>query len=86
MIMSNNPLFNALSNNNTPKINDNFKNMMNVMKGGNPMSILQNMAMQNPQLQPYIQMLNKGANPEQLVRQICKERNINVDELLKQFR
>lgn len=81
----NNP-FSNLNNNNVPQVNPQIKQLMGMMQGQNPMQMLQTMAKQNPQLKPIIDMLNNGANPEQLVRQICQQRGIDVNQFMSQFK
>ena len=81
----NNP-FSNLNNNNVPQVNPQIKQLMGMMQGQNPMQMLQTMAKQNPQLKSVVDMLNNGANPEQLVRSICQQRGIDVNQLLSQFR
>ena len=81
----NNP-FSNLNNNNVPQVNPQIKQLMGMMQGQNPMQMLQTMAKQNPQLKSVVDMLNNGANPEQLVRSICQQRGIDVNQLLSQFK
>lgn len=81
----NNP-FSNLNNNNVPQVNPQIKQLIGMMQGQNPMQMLMNMAKQNPQLKSVVDMLNNGANPEQLVRSICQQRGIDVNQLLSQFK
>lgn len=82
----NNNSNNPNQNNNFPQVNPQMRQFMSLMQGKNPMDVLNQYAQNNPQMQPVINMLKNGTNPEQLVRSICKERGINVDEFMKQFR
>jgi hypothetical protein len=34
-------------------------------------------------MKPIFEQLQKGANPETLFREMCKQRNINPDEFIK---
>ena len=55
----------------------------------NPQIINQAKAMMNNlnQVKGIMRMLNgKGMNPEQAVRNICKQRGINVDEFISQLK
>ena len=55
----------------------------------NPQIINQAKAMMNNlnQVKGIMRMLNgKGMNPEQAVRNICKQRGINVDEFMSQLK
>lgn len=49
----------------------------------NPMQTFQQLAQQNPALQPILTMLNQGANPQQLFMSLCQQRGINPQEFLK---
>lgn len=48
----------------------------------NPMVMLQNMAMNNPQARQILQLLQNGQNPQQLFYQLCKERGIDPQQFL----
>lgn len=50
--------------------------------GFNPMQMLNMMARQNPDAQRILQQLQKGVSPEQIVREECKRRNIDVNQFL----
>ena len=55
----------------------------------NPQIINQAKAMMNNvgQVRQLMEMLcGKGLNPEQVVRNICKQRGINVDEFMSQLK
>lgn len=53
---------------------------------GNPMMAMQQMAIKNPQLQPVVQMLQHGANPEMIFKQMCQQRNIDPDYAISQIK
>lgn len=53
---------------------------------GNPMMVMQQMAIKNPQLQPVVQMLQHGANPEMIFKQMCQQRNIDPDYAISQIK
>lgn len=52
----------------------------------NPMALFQQMAQSNPQLQPIMNMLRQGMNPNQLFNQVCQQRGINPQELINMLR
>lgn len=70
---------NPLLQSNTNQLREIYK----AMQSGNPMQMFQNMAMQNPQMKPILNMLNGGANPKELFYQLCKQKGINPDEFIK---
>lgn len=65
-----------------PNMNQ-MKELYNAMRSGNSMQIFQKMAQNNPNMQPILNMLNSGANPQQLFYQMCKQRGINPEEFIK---
>lgn len=78
--------FNVLNPSN-PYNSNNMAGMRNIyqslMSSKNPMQMFQQMARGNPQLQPIMQMLNRGANPQQIFMSMCQQRGINADEFIK---
>ena len=55
--------------------------------GGNPMALMQQMAMQNPQLAQAM-ILMQGKSPQQLetmVRNMAGERGIDINEMIRQL-
>lgn len=55
--------------------------------GGNPMALLGQMAMQNPQAAQMMQLLN-GKTPQQLqtmAQNMAKERGININDIVRQL-
>lgn len=47
------------------------------------MQMLNNMAMQNPQFKPFVQMLNQGANPEMVFKEMCKQKGIDPNQFIQ---
>ena len=66
--------------------------MQMIRGGGNPQQALINMMKQqsgnNPVIDNAINMMEKGDNAgiEKLARNLCKERNINPDDILSQVK
>ena len=54
-----------------------------IMQSRNPMQVFQQLAKQNPQLQPAVQMLQQGINPQQVFNTMCQQRGINPQEFLR---
>jgi hypothetical protein len=50
------------------------------------MQILNQMSAQNPQLQSIVQMLNNGANPEIIFKNLCQAKGINAEEFINQLK
>ena len=66
--------------------------MQMIRGGGNPQQAINNMMKQqsgnNPVIDNAINMMEKGDNAgiEKLARNLCKERNINPDDILSQVK
>ena len=64
-------------------MNSQFKNLYSAVQSGNIGQIFQQMAMNNPQMQPVLQMMSSGVTPRQIFYEICQQRGINPDEFIK---
>lgn len=53
-----------------------------LMHSSNPIQLFQNMAQQNPQLQPIVNMLRNGGNPQQIFMSMCQQRGINPQQFI----
>ena len=74
----------ARLNPNNPMNGYDFGTLRNMYRNmGNPMQMIQSMAMQNPRFQPILQALQGGANPQQLFQTLCQQRGINPQEFLR---
>ena len=56
-----------------------------IMQSGNPIQAFQQFARNNPALQPALNMLNQGMNPQQVFNTMCQQRGINPQEFLRQI-
>ena len=56
------------------------------MNNLNPYQMFLALAKNNPNMKPIIEQLQNGANPEELFRELCKQRNINPDEFIKDIK
>lgn len=54
-----------------------------MMNASNPMQLFSQLAMQNPRLQPILNALNGGANPQQLFYSMCQQRGVDPQAFLK---
>lgn len=67
-----------------PMMGYDFSALQNMYRSmGNPMQMIQSMAMQNPRFQPILQALQGGANPQQLFNSLCQQRGINPQEFIR---
>lgn len=86
--MGNNP-FNVINPNNPMNANriGQMKSMYQAFQNAkNPMALFQQMAARNPQLQPVMNMLRQGMNPNQIFNQVCQQRGINPQEFINMFK
>ena len=56
-----------------------------VMGAKNPMQAFQRIASQNPYMQPILQALQGGADPQQLFASLCQQKGINPQEFMRQI-
>ena len=64
---------------------NNIKQMVNMFRGmSNPQAMAQKMLSENPQLQTAIKMA--GGNPEQAFKTMCKQYNVNPDEIMNMLK
>ncbi len=56
-----------------------------IMGSRDPMSAFRQIASQHPQMQPILQALQGGANPQQLFASLCQQKGINPQEFLRQI-
>lgn len=75
-----------LNHNPPPTTSGNFQQLKNLYgMVQNPQAFLQNLASQNPQLQQVMQMCN-STNPKDVFYALCKQRNVNPDDILNQLK
>ena len=61
--------------------------LMQMMSGGNPQQMLQNMLQQNPQFNAILnQQKQSGLSMEQYARQYAKQNNINIDQMINSLK
>ena len=67
--------------------------LMQMMKGGNPQQFIQqmmgnNQIMSNPMIKNAMSMAQNGniQEIEQMARNLCKEKNLNADEVMQQIK
>ena len=51
-----------------------------------PYKMIMEMARNNPQMKPIIEQLQKGANTENLFRELCKQKNVNPDAFINELK
>lgn len=65
------------------QINPELKQLYN---SKNPMEMIMKLSQSNPSLQPVVQALQSGANPQQLFYQLCSSRGVNPHDILNQLK
>lgn len=62
----------------------NIRSMYQAIAGSkNPMQAFSRIAAQNPAMQPILNALRNGANPQQLFNTLCQQRGVNPQEFLR---
>lgn len=66
----------------------NIKNIIGMFQGkGDPKTLIQNVATQNPQMQSVLKMINSsGMSPKDLFMQKAKEAGINPNDIIGQLK
>ena len=65
-------------------MNNNLIMLMQMLQGGNnPQALIQNMMKNNPQLNGIVQQAQKSGDVKKLVMQYAKQRNIDIEPLMK---
>lgn len=86
-----NPIFNAFNGQNiqktpTPAVPEGMTNLYKAFTSSrNPYQLMEGMAQTNPQIAQILPML-RSKSPEQMAREICRQRGINADDFIKQFK
>lgn len=66
-----------------PNLN-NIKNVYKAMsQSQNPYQMFMNLAGNNPQMQPIIQAMQNGGNPQMIFNQMCQQRGIDPNDFIK---
>lgn len=78
-----NPLLQSINNQTTMNNINELGKMLNMFKNSsNPMMVFEQIAIQNPSMQPIIAALRNGASAEQVFRSECNKRGINADQFI----
>ena len=63
-----------------------LRNLYNALaRSSNPQAMLEEMASKDPNVAWVMQMCKNG-NPKDLFYEMCKQKGVNPDDILKQFR
>ena len=60
-----------------------YRNIYKMLSNNNPINMMNQLANNNPNMKPIIDLLNNGANPRDIFNDLCKQRGINPDEFIK---
>ena len=82
--------FNALNgqninNNISPQSIQNIQSLYKLMCSNNPMAVFQQLANNNPNLRPILDLVNKGNNPQQIFNYLCSQRGIDPTDFIKKI-
>lgn len=63
-----------------------IKNMMQIFNSAqNPQAAINMLAQQNPQMAQVMNLVG-GRNPQEVFYELCKQKGVNPDDILKQLR
>ena len=80
-----NKLFQQLNQSRSLSLPNNIRQMIQTMKAmRNPQQMANQMMNENPQLKSAIQMAN--GSPEQAFKNMCKQMNVNPDEIMNMLK
>lgn len=54
-----------------------------LVESKNPQQVFERIAMNNPKMQPIVQALQNGNNPQQIFKSMCYQRGIDPDAFIK---
>lgn len=60
-------------------LNDIYEMLLN---SANPQQLFTNLAKNDPQMAPILNLLTNGYSPEQVFNMLCKQRGINPEEFI----
>ncbi len=80
-----NPILNAIFNS-SPQMNSIYQIINAYKNGNNPVALLNQLAKNNPQLQPIVQAIQNGANPQQLFYEMCQQKGIDPSSILNKMK
>lgn len=83
-----NPFYNQ--NNNSSSTQEPSQNMKDLYKmltqSKNPMQIFTNIANNNPQMKPILNLLQNGYSPQQVFNMVCESRGINPQDFMSKLK
>lgn len=63
-----------------------IKNMIAILNSAqNPQAVLQMLAQKNPQMAQVMQLVG-GRNPQEVFYELCRQKDVNPDDILNQLR
>ncbi len=83
-----NPFYNQnKQSSSTPEPSQNMKDLYKMLtQSKNPMQIFTNIANNNPQMKPILELLQNGYSPEQVFNMVCESRGINPQDFMSKLK
>ena len=70
-----------------PTTNQSFGNINDIYKllsnSKNPMQVFENIAKNNPNMAPVLNLMQNGYSPEQIFRTMCQQRGIDPQQFIR---
>lgn len=71
----------------TVEPSQNMKDLYKMLtQSKNPMQIFTNIANNNPQMKPILELLQNGYSPEQVFNMVCESRGINPQDFMSKLK
>ena len=83
-----NSLYNQLNQTNQPSQNNGIQKIIQMAKSGNnPQQLLNSLAVQNPQLNQVMQLVNSGKmTPKQIFMNMANQQGVNPNDIISMFK
>lgn len=72
--------FNVQNNNTNYQLSNIYKMLIGA---NNPIITFKQLASQNPQMEPIVNMLNGGMSPQQIFNNLCQQRGVDPQQFIK---
>lgn len=72
--------------NNIPPFNPQMGTLLQMLSSKDPMTVFTQIAAQDPNLKPVLNMLNQGMSPQAVFNSLCQQKGIDPNTFLSQFK
>lgn len=72
--------------NNSPQFNSQMGTLLQMLSSKDPVAVFTQIALQDPNLKPVLNMLNQGMSPQAVFNSLCQQRGIDPNAFLSQIK